>query len=235
MKFEKMRTEIETVLEPIPVDWGGGCSASKAHVLASIIASERITQSIDLGIYRGRSFFPQAWAHRTFTKGQVIGIDPYSTADARETDEMEFAAEISSFIESTDYDGLYDGVMAMRQNAGFELSSTILRQTSASAAPQLAAGSSRFGLIHIDGNHDRQPVINDVIAYMPLLMPNNGFLVMDDISWTSVKPAVDYISKRMTLLYARVDLANDYAVFWNGTGTRRKSALRARIALAGEN
>ncbi len=77
-------------------------------------------------------------------------------------------------------------------------------------------------------------VIADVEHYSPLLDPGNGFLVMDDISWSSVKPAVDLVSARLALLYARVDTFNDYAVFWTGSSRRKKSSLRKRIALVGE-
>lgn len=222
------------MLDVVPIDFGGGCSVSKATVLAHIIQSERIKNSIDIGVYRGRSYFPQALVHTKYTGGQVIGIDPYSRVEAMEHDEKELQSEINKFVEETDFDDLYDTVEALRAQLNVERGSVLLRTTADAAAHDELAGRT-FGLIHIDGNHDTEPVLNDVKNYLPLLDPTNGFLVLDDISWRSVRPAVDLVSSQLTLLYARVDTFNDYAVFWNGTSAAKKARLRAAIALAGEN
>jgi predicted O-methyltransferase YrrM len=231
VRREKLRAQVAQILESAPIDFGGGCSVSKATVFAHIITSQRITRSIDIGVYRGRSFLPQALAHRD-TGGKVYGIDPYSKFDAREYDNKELGKKIDAFVTATDWDALYDEVNGLRSSLGLEAQSELVRTTSDKAAKEL---KGTFGLIHVDGNHDTAAVLADVAAYHALLEPGNGFLVLDDISWSSVKPAVDWVSKQMTLLYARVDTFNDYAVFWNGTSAAKKSRLRASIALAGES
>ena len=233
MNVASLRAEVSATLDHVPIDFGGGCSVSKATVLAHILKSEKIRKSIDIGIYRGRSYFPQALVHTKYTRGKVIGIDPYSKADAMEYDEKELQAEITQFVDTTDFDELYATVEGLRTQLHVEEGSEIMRTTSDAAAVALAG--QKFGLIHIDGNHDTEPVLNDVRNYLPLLDPSNGFLVLDDISWRSVRPAVDLVTSQMTLLYARVDTFNDYAVFWNGTSSTKKAKLRASIALAGEN
>ena len=224
-----LRDQVATVLNQIPIDFGGGCSISKGTVMADLIAHNRVKQSIDIGIYRGRSFFPQAIGHKT-TGGKVYGIDPYTNADAEEHDHLD-SDRINDFINSTDFAAMFDTVDGMRTQFGVADSSVIVRERSHDAAAHL---DGKFGLIHIDGNHDTAPVVQDVDDYLPLLAPD-GFLVMDDISWPSVKPAVDKVSERLTLIYARVDSMNDYAVFWNGTNARRKNRLRVRVAQMGEN
>lgn len=190
-----------------------------------------LRKSIDLGIYRGRSFFPQALAHKT-TGGVAYGVDPYSAFEAQEHDHDELGTQIADFVTSTDWDALHDEVVG--KLATLELNSTakVVRRTSNDAFEQLSR--NRYDLIHVDGNHDTAAVLNDVKKYSQILEPDNGFLVLDDISWTSVKPATDWVQARFTLLYARVDTWNDYAVFWNGTAPRRKCKLRAEVALAGE-
>lgn len=200
--------------------------------MAYLISSQRIRQSIDIGVYRGRSFFPQAWAHTKYTKGKVIGIDPYSSADAMEHDQPELEAAIKEFVDVTDFDDIYSTVDGLRSRLDVAAGSELLRMRSNDAVAQLA--DQRFGLIHVDGNHDRGAALGDVTDYLPLLDAKNGFLIIDDISWASVRPAVDFVTARMTLLYARVDTFNDYAVFWNGTSPTKKSRLRKAIALAGE-
>jgi hypothetical protein len=229
MRTAALRAEVEQILATTPIDFGGGCSASKATVLAQIIRTQRVTRSIDLGIYRGRSFFPQALAHRS-TGGTVFGVDPYSAFEAAEHDHPELAVEIANFVATTDWDGLYNDVVGKLGTLQLADHAEILRTTSNAAFEQLS--SHRYGLIHVDGNHDTSAVMGDVEKYSQILEPN-GFLVLDDISWTSVKPATNWVQARFTLLYARVDTWNDYAVFWNGSG-RRTARLRAEIAAAGE-
>ena len=113
LNVERLRSEVEFVLNQVPIDFGGGCSASKATVLAYIIRSQRIKRSIDIGIYRGRSFFPQGVAHKT-TGGKVLGIDPYSRIDAMEHDHVELRDQIAAFVEATDFDQLFETVDRQR-------------------------------------------------------------------------------------------------------------------------
>lgn len=223
-----LQDDVSVALERIPIDYGGGCSLSKARVLADLIARHRIRKSIDIGIYRGRSFFPQAFAHKR-TGGVVYGIDPFSTDDAREHDHVD-SDRINSFLQDTDFESIYQSVQTLRAELGVAEHALVIRERSVAAARQFSGG---IGLIHIDGNHDTEPVLADVAAYMPLLA-RNGFLIMDDISWPSVKPAVDRISVTLPLIFARVDTFNDYAVFQNTTNRRRIRRSRTRVALVGE-
>jgi predicted O-methyltransferase YrrM len=229
-----LRSAIDDVLAAVPIDFGGGCSVSKGTVLAYLIQRERIQRSVDIGVYRGRSFFPQALVHTRVTKGRVYGIDPYTKADAMEHDHKVLKDEIAQFVETTDFDQLFAEVDGLRDSLGFTAGSEIMRMRSDQAAPVLAERGEQFGLIHIDGNHDTRVVMADVDLYLPLLDPDNGFLVFDDISWPAVKPAVDKVSRDLALIYARVDTYNDYAVFWTGRSARKKSRLRKEVALAGE-
>ena len=61
----QLRVQIEECLRQIPTDFGGGCTIEKALIMADYIVSEHITYSIEVGVYRGRSFFPQALAHNS--------------------------------------------------------------------------------------------------------------------------------------------------------------------------
>ena len=110
---ERLRSEVELIMNEVPIDFGGGCSVSKATVLAYIIRSQRIQRSIDIGIYRGRSFFPQGVAHKA-TGGIVLGIDPYSRFDAMEHDHAELRDQIAAFVEATDFDQLFETVDRQR-------------------------------------------------------------------------------------------------------------------------
>src|SRR5688572_17741927 len=85
-KIAFIKEKISQMYVDIPVDFGGGCSVLKGTAIALLIAELDLQRSADIGVYRGRSFFPQGMAHETFTGGLVFGIDPYDNVAAEQTD-----------------------------------------------------------------------------------------------------------------------------------------------------
>jgi predicted O-methyltransferase YrrM len=108
-----------------------------------------------------------------------------------------------------------------------------VRKTSAEAAAYFAKKSITFDLIHIDGNHDTALVMQDVENYLPLLK-QEGFIVMDDVSWESVKPAYDQVAGRLSRIFQRVDTMNDYAVFWKTTSQMKCAWMRFLLSFVGK-
>jgi predicted O-methyltransferase YrrM len=209
----RLRTQIINLLAGIPLDFGGGCSASKAYLLASLIRELRTQTSLDIGVYRGRSLLPQALAHRRYTGGVAYGVDPWSKDEARENDNPALKRDLDRFVETTDFEAIYRAVDNLRKAAAVEDHCALVRKTSVAAAAHFRERRVTFGLIHIDGNHDTAAVVRDVRDFEPLLQ-RNGILVMDDVSWDSVRPAYDLLAATMPRLFQRVDTLNDYAVFW---------------------
>lgn len=228
----KLLSEIKQALAKVPIDFGGGCSVRKAYVMGWLIQRFRFARSLDIGVYRGRSLFPQAVAHRLAGTGVAFGVDPWSAAEADESDHAVLREEIKAFVANTDFEALYQSVLRNIDELGLAGHTRIRRLTSADAAMTFAAEGTTFGLIHIDGNHDTEPVLRDLRAYMPLLEPG-GFLVMDDVSWPSVAPAVREAESQAQLLMRRVspDKTDDYAVFRKPGGPNATAlALRLRLA-----
>lgn len=208
-----LREKVRLTLAKVPIDFGGGCSVRKAYVMAWLINRFGVERSLDIGVYRGRSLLPQSIAHKHAGKGIAYGVDPLSAKEADEHNHNVLREEIKAFVDNTDFDALYAEVVRRVEEFGVAPFTRIVRLTSAEAARQFAAEKVQFGLIHIDGNHDTAPVLQDVANYLPLLQPG-GFLVMDDISWPSVEPALAEASKHAELLLRRVstDKTDDYAV-----------------------
>jgi len=225
---DPLHAAVQDVISQIPVDFGGGCPPKKAYAMAWLIRSERLRTSLDIGVYRGRSLMPQAVAHRDYTGGMAYGVDPYSNVEAMQQDNEALREKIREFIERTDFERMYGEVLALRDRLRLAEHCRIVRKTSEEAAADFEEQGVRFGLIHVDGNHDTAKVLRDVELYWPLLA-RGGFFVMDDVSWASVKPAVDAVASKATLVFYESKPAItelDYAVFWSGRSPRKAEILR---------
>jgi hypothetical protein len=232
--MNQLRARIAVLLEQIPSDFGGGCSVSKANPMAWLISRYNLKTTLDIGVYRGRSLFPQALAHQQSTGGTVYGVDPWSRAEARENDHLELKDAINAFIDHVDFERIYADVNVLRGRLSLQSHCILLRQTSARAIEYFAKRNVYFDLIHIDGNHDTEHVMQDVNLYLPRLNLD-GFLITDDISWNSVRPAYKAASLQLSLICEKVDSQNDYAIFWNNCSLLRSLVRSAVIKYVGRN
>src|SRR5688572_966004 len=144
----KLRAEIERLLSRIQVDFGGGCSVSKAYMMAYLIRRYDLKTTLDIGVYRGRSFFPQALAHAKYTGGLVYGVDPWSNAKAKENDNLQLKDKIDEFLSVTDLNAIYTDVNEFRIEQGLENSSELVRETSEKAIEYFVENNIFFDLIH---------------------------------------------------------------------------------------
>ncbi len=218
LAMARLYIDISRLLSRIPVDFGGGCSVSKAFVLAELIRRYNLRTTLDIGVYRGRSLFPQALAHRRFTGGTVYGVDPWSNVEAREHDDHEFREAIDEFLGTTDFPAIYEQVAIMLRELRLGKYVTLVRKTSEDAISYFTSNNVYFDLVHIDGNHDTAKVMRDLELYQPRLK-KEGFLVLDDASWRSVRPAYHQLKRSMTLVFKHKNRKNDYALFWNTAAT----------------
>ncbi|HTY42015.1 MAG TPA: class I SAM-dependent methyltransferase [Thermoanaerobaculia bacterium] len=230
---DPLAASVADALRRIPVDFGGGCPPKKAYAMAWLIRAERVRASVDIGVYRGRSLMPQAVAHRDATGGTAYGVDPYSAIEAAQHDNPALRARLEEFLRTTDFEELYRDVLRLRSELGVEPHCELVRATSARAAEDFAGRGVRFGLIHVDGNHDTAHVLEDVKLYLPLL-ERGGLIVLDDVSWPSVKPAVELVSAQAELLFyesAPTVTELDFAIFRLGGSRRRNGALRESLRI----
>jgi Methyltransferase domain len=232
--MDQLKNQVINALSSIAIDFGGGCSVSKAYLIAWLIRSHRITTSIDIGVYRGRSLVPQAIAHKLFTGGRCYGVDPWSNAAAREQDNPELREAIEKFATRTDFEKIYCDVALTIRKLGLDKHCFLVREQSSEAIHSFERDGVQFGLIHVDGNHDSDRVNADVSLYVPRLIPG-GFVVMDDISWKSIAAAYAELRQRLQEVHRRQDNANDYAVFWNSKSRLKASWLRARLKSVGKD
>jgi predicted O-methyltransferase YrrM len=198
----EVRAFIEDVVASVPVDFGGGSGSGKALVLADLIARFGITDTVEIGVYRGRSLLPVAAMLRVVGGGVATGIDPWGVDEALQHDEHAVGPRVNDWVRSHPWEETYQGVLARVEALRLQDHCRILRMTSEEAAPQIPDGS--VGLVHIDGNHDRAAVERDAELYLPKLRPG-GFLVLDDASWDSIRPVAEALRSKLELVFQLCD------------------------------
>lgn len=231
--FKNKRSEINVLSNDInriycliPQDFGGGCSHEKALIMSLVICKFKLKKTVDIGVYRGRSLFPQAIAHKLYTDGIVFGVDPYSNEAAVQNDRPDLQTQLDEFLIITDFEKLYNDVSNIIKNNNYQNNCVLIRKKSSEAAIDFKNSNVKFGLVHIDGNHDTKFVMEDVNNYFPLL-DDKSFIVLDDISWDSVQPAFSLLNKDMILIDKFVDATNDFALFGKGLSNDELTMVRA--------
>ena len=201
----EVRTLLEEVVASVPVDYGGGSGSAKALVLADLIAVHGVRDTIDIGVYRGRSLLPVATMLRIVDAGVATGIDPWAVEEALQEDTHAVGPEVNEWVRSHPWEETYRSVVDRVEQYGLSDHCRILRMTSEEAAPQIPDAS--VGLVHVDGNHDRAAVERDIELYLPKLTPG-GFLVLDDASWDSIRPVADALRERLETVFQLCDFLN---------------------------
>lgn len=224
-KDQVLSDTIKKIHSLIPQDFGGGCSHEKAFLMSLVIREFKLNATADIGVYRGRSFFPQAIAHQLYSNGIVYGIDPYSNEDAVQNDRPDLQKELDNFITVTDFQKLFEGVSKIIVDNNYQNNAKLVRKKSSDAVLEFKNNNTKFGLVHIDGNHDTKFVMEDINNYFPLLA-EKSFIVLDDISWDSVEPAYSLLKNKMTFIDEFIDSSNDFALFGKGLTEDELNSLK---------
>ncbi len=210
--------EIAAAVAKVPIDFGGGSSIFKGVLMGSLIAGEGLRPAVEIGVHRGRSLVALAVAERA-VGGHAWGIDPYVlTAYPDLTMGGAGPAGVDDWLREHDFDAAHgDALQAIAGNR-LEGSCTLLRLTSTDAAPRFEPGT--IGLLHVDGNHSEDAVRDDLERYLPRVRPG-GIVVVDDISWGSVRRAAEPLLAGAEIVFelvdkenrAGLDFGNDFRVY----------------------
>jgi predicted GH43/DUF377 family glycosyl hydrolase/predicted O-methyltransferase YrrM/GR25 family glycosyltransferase involved in LPS biosynthesis len=185
----------------------GWCSAEKARVLAGLMLMVKPKTVVEIGTFGGKSLLPMALALRHVHRnggppGIIYAVDPwtYDAADEfweQETEQdrkdhrawwlekSQLEVEMQNCIKCITHFGLWPYVRLV------SVGSEGCAQWFDNRPIQVA---------HVDGNHATEAAIRDVKNYLPRLA-DGGYLVMDDVGWPTVQPAVKIVqaSCRMVL------------------------------------
>lgn len=214
-----LRQGIEEVSRGIVVDEGGGASLLKVTILGELIVAHGVERVVEIGVYRGRLMLPLGRLMAQLGRGEVVGIDPYSAAAAVQHDAEVEGLDLVEWPTTVDWDGLHRDVIDGISRWGLEGHARLVRERSEDAAGQFAG--SAIDMLHVDGNHDRAAVTADLELFLPY-MADGALLVMDDISWPSIRPVFESMVREHKLLFSISepagitawpgDVPNDFAV-----------------------
>ena len=212
------------MVRSVPTDFGGGASAAKVLAISDLMIRFDVHDAVEIGVYRGRFLLPIAEALRFRGAGRVIGIDPWSAAEALQRDDHEVGPVVNEFVRAHPWEDIYESLVARIDKRGLGSHVELMRMTSRDAAERIPDRS--VGLVHVDGNHDPDAVELDVRLYEPKLRPG-GLLVLDDTLWASVQPTVAELRARLRPILHMVDLVgafddeqpSDFVVFRIGNAS----------------
>jgi glycosyltransferase involved in cell wall biosynthesis len=192
--------DLKQIASNIPPDFGGGSPLSKTYLMARLALEYNLKDYVEIGIYKGRSFFPMAHSSKLLG-GMAYGIDPYDYDAAVEQDLPEnLSTKVNSFLGSLNFSQMYDEVKNLRHELDLSNNTEIIRQTSAQAIEYFRKNNIGIDMLHVDGNHDTKFVMEDVELYTPLVR-DGGFIVLDDIDWDSVKPALTLLKQNCEVVF----------------------------------
>lgn len=222
-----VRESLEEVCESIPIDEGGGASLLKVLVLADLIVANELSRVVEIGVYRGRLLLPLARLMSLLERGEVVGIDPYREDAAVQWQAKTEGLDLREWPKTVDWDGLHRLLLDGIDRWGLQRHARLIRKRSRQAAENFAG--EPIDLLHVDGNHDHDAVVADVELFLPH-MAKRGILVLDDVSWPTIRPVFESLLREHELL---LNITEKGVNLWPGDGANDFAVLRLRNSGAG--
>lgn len=180
---------VENVADALP----GWCTKRKARRLADLALAPECLTVAEIGVYAGRSLIPMALALRGKPGAKAYAIESWdnTVATAEPTSEendnwwaqVDLKEKKQIFLEALVCADLLEVVR-------------ILELPSNSAACSFA---TTLDLVHIDGSHAENQALIDTQAWAKHVRAG-GIIVLDDISWDSVRNARSFLRERCEVI-----------------------------------
>jgi glycosyltransferase involved in cell wall biosynthesis len=192
--------EIKRISDRIPTDFGGGSPLPKTFLMAYIALEYDVHTYVEIGVYRGKSFFPLAYVAKIMG-GKAFGIDAYDYEIAKEYEvDPSIKGDVNAFLAGLDFLQIYNDVIKMQEEMNLIDYSVVIKEDSKKAVRHFLENHIVIDMLHIDGNHDTQAVQADVDAYIPLVR-DGGFIVVDDVHWESVRRVYHLLEQKYPVIF----------------------------------
>lgn len=171
----------------------GESSEEKIAAMMAIFASAPKGDVIEIGSLMGKSVFVLHYLARHYHIGNVLSVDPLSSAAAVQHDSPEAALGVTHgqwdfalvrdaiAVNLLPVSGGQFNYLRMESEHGFDA----YRASHTISSPPFGEVTYRgeIAVIHIDGNHDFAQVDLDCKLWLPLLAPG-AWLILDDYLWS---------------------------------------------------
>ena len=164
----------------------GWCTLQKSIYIYNLILDNNLKKGLEIGVYNGRSLFAAAYAFKE-NKGHITGIDPWTFEEAFQPE----LPEANKFLEQLNIERFYEDTLS--KAIKYDLNVTVIRTTSDKFFEK---NTEIFDYIHVDGNHSSDKAYLDIQNALKILSPN-GFLLLDDFLWETLKPAYELLLSKM--------------------------------------
>jgi hypothetical protein len=157
-------------------------------------------------VFKGSSLFSFAEVLEN-NGGTIVGIDPWSyEASKNELWDKDYENYIyNELLKGQEtFDKLYDSVCNIIGNNDLSKTVSLIRKSSEDVFINFDTES--IDILHIDGNHNEMNVSRDILLYLPLIK-KNGYIIMDDTNWDSIKKSID------KFLIPNCELVQDFGYF----------------------
>jgi hypothetical protein len=167
----------------------GQCSHAKVEALMAIYRDVAAGDIVEIGSLFGLSALVFAFLARHYGTGKLLCVDPWSIQEA-----VQNIKEIDTLPVKKSVQAIFEAFTA--NLAPWRDITNYLRQPSVAAARTYATSktvsSPEFGvtqysgdiaILHIDGNHARRAVADDIHSWMHLVIPG-GWIIFDDYRWS---------------------------------------------------
>ena len=170
----------------------GESSPIKLLSLCAIATSAPNGDIVEIGSLRGRSAFLLGWLARRYELGNVLCIDPWNNALARQHEAPDLVNEVLE--NAVDFSKIFreflDNLIPYFHKTfnylrtSSEEGHSLYTRTRTVHTDEFGTTdyAGRIAILHIDGNHDYEQVNKDLHLWLPLLKPG-GWLVLDDYNW----------------------------------------------------
>jgi predicted O-methyltransferase YrrM len=155
----------------------GWCSLNKATKLINCIDEIKPDICVEIGVFGGSSFIPQALALKKIGKGKIFGIDPWKTECALEEMSEE---KNKNWWSGLNIESIYNHFVSNIKIFDIESFCEIIRDKAEDVHTKFEDES--VGILHIDGNHSELLAYKDATLYFPKVKIC-GYIFFDDIDW----------------------------------------------------
>lgn len=198
-----MENLVEHVRKILP-EIQGWCTPEKAEKFIELIGKIKPDLCLEIGVFGGSSFIPQALALKENNKGMLYGIDPWRNDAALE--EM-IHDDHKKWWSNLNLESVYNHCTKNIQKFKVENFCTLIRDKAENVVDQFADES--IDILHIDGNHSEALSFKDATLYLPKVKVG-GYIMFDDIWWSEEN---NYVTTRKAIVHLlqycdKVDLVN---------------------------